>query len=461
MKKLFVLMLAFCVGASASAQKVYFVYLQSESGLPFYVRTTDKVYSSSSSGYVVLPNLTDSTYTLFVGFPSKKSSEAKFLINIKDADRGFSIKQTDGETSLWDLQDLVAISPDKDQGNANVTYEARSDAFTKLLSKAANDSSLLWVPVFAKATVAKAPAKEKSAVKADEVKAKANPQPAGGISAPDELKNDSQQVALLSDTTLKTKIDKAEVRPVQNALVSSQSKEEGTTTKNEVGLGSLAQQDQIPAGADSSQTTIGSESGEFKKSAIKKYSESSTSEGFGLVYLDDNTGTIDTIRLLIPNSRFQFHTQETVEEKNKPFLETKPDTLQTAGVVNPKTETKDSVVSAPAAAKPDQEQPTTTRPKANCQNQASDNDFFKLRKNMAAKQTDEAMVEEAKKYFKNKCYTTEQIKHLSALFLTSAGKYLFFDAAYFFVSDREQFGSLQSQIKDDYYLRRFKALIGE
>ena len=80
---------------------------------------------------------------------------------------------------------------------------------------------------------------------------------------------------------------------------------------------------------------------------------------------------------------------------------------------------------------------------------------------MAARESDEAMVQEAKKSFKAKCYTTEQVRLLSTLFLTSAGKYQFFDAAYFYVSDRGRFATLQSEIKDDYYLRRFKALIGE
>ena len=46
------------------------------------------------------------------------------------------------------------------------------------------------------------------------------------------------------------------------------------------------------------------------------------------------------------------------------------------------------------------------------------------------------MVDEAKKYFKTKCFTTEQVRNLGSLFLSSAGKYLFYDAAYFHVTDR-------------------------
>ena len=80
---------------------------------------------------------------------------------------------------------------------------------------------------------------------------------------------------------------------------------------------------------------------------------------------------------------------------------------------------------------------------------------------MAAQITDEGMVAEAKKVFRNKCFHTEQIRYLGSLFLTSAGKYLFYDAAFLHVSDQENFQTLETEIKDDYYRKRFKALIGQ
>ena len=51
-------------------------------------------------------------------------------------------------------------------------------------------------------------------------------------------------------------------------------------------------------------------------------------------------------------------------------------------------------------------------------------------KKMASENNPEDMIKVAKKYFKVKCYGTEQIKDLSYLFLTDKGKYMFFDAAY-------------------------------
>lgn len=96
-----------------------------------------------------------------------------------------------------------------------------------------------------------------------------------------------------------------------------------------------------------------------------------------------------------------------------------------------------------------------------CRQTASEKDFMKLRKNMAGEETDEAMIDEARKVFRNKCFTVEQMRYLSTLFLTSAAKYQFFDASYHHVTDKQNFASLQTELKDEYYLKRFKALVGE
>jgi len=45
------------------------------------------------------------------------------------------------------------------------------------------------------------------------------------------------------------------------------------------------------------------------------------------------------------------------------------------------------------------------------------------------------------------------------LFLNESGKYKFFDEAYLYTSDVENFSALQSELKDDYYINRFKAML--
>jgi hypothetical protein len=78
---------------------------------------------------------------------------------------------------------------------------------------------------------------------------------------------------------------------------------------------------------------------------------------------------------------------------------------------------------------------------------------------MAEADNADEMISRAKKIFKTKCFTTEQVKNLSVLFLKDEGKYNFFDTAYPFASDSQNYVSLQSQLTDTYYIDRFKVMI--
>ena len=78
---------------------------------------------------------------------------------------------------------------------------------------------------------------------------------------------------------------------------------------------------------------------------------------------------------------------------------------------------------------------------------------------MAAAEGDDNMLTESKIYFKTKCFTTEQIKNLGLLFLNDVGKYNFFELAYTYVTDIDKFNVLQNELKEEYYINRFKAML--
>ena len=78
---------------------------------------------------------------------------------------------------------------------------------------------------------------------------------------------------------------------------------------------------------------------------------------------------------------------------------------------------------------------------------------------MAGENNEDDMIKVAKKVFKGKCFTTAYIRNLSTLFLNDGGKYNFFDAAYPYVSDTGVFSTLENQLFDAYYVKRFKAMI--
>ncbi len=403
MKKLFLLLMAVgCFGA-ASAQRVYFVYLQTEDGLPFYVRMTDKIYSSAASGYLILPNLVDSTYIVHLGFAKNTSPETRFALTVNQNDKGYLIKNFTEGLALFDMQDLSIVKPAT--GNQSTNYETRSDRFSSVLSKAADDPSLL--------KVAKKEEKTPEIVAAAE-----QPKPVAAVREDSSKKRPE---------TTKAEPETALPKAVQDTVTAI-----ATSPTND-----------LAPSANQPETIASSIEQPYKRSTVRRYSESSTTEGLGVVYFDQFDGAVDTIRILIPPSKSKL--------EDAPVVIVEPVKQEQIAVVEP-TSTK-------------LEKPIETRSDAAsnsaCPSVASEKDFMKLRKNIAGKETDEEMIAEARKAFKNKCFSTEQVRYLGAMFLTSAARYQFFDAAYNHVTDKQAFGSLQSEIKDEYYLKRFKALIGE
>lgn len=434
----------------ASAQKAHFIYLQSDNSSPFYLKMNDKIYSSATSGYLILSDLVDSTYNFSIGFPSSQS-ESRFIVPLAGKDRGFLLKNFDSGLGLFDLQNLTITYPEKDDAPKNIAYIKRNDDFSSLLSKAARDTTLLYAVVRLK--------EEDAPVKKEEPKSYTDQTTT--VKDSFETANSQADLALGSK---RTGPDSLSVEPLNPGIKKEQTanlttgdsedfKKDTVAFKEKTGnpdqlVDTTANNNEVARGkkSDTADFSPVEQTGVFKKSQVKKHSESSTSEGFGLVFYDSYDGGEDTIRLLIPNPPIRF--KETADTDTS---------SQQEGFIHVDELKRDTVQQAPLTV----EKSTNVPVKAKCKSEASDKDFFKLRKDMAAENTDEAMVTEAKKFFRNKCFSTEQIKNLSALFLTSAGKYLFFDAAYLHVSDQQNFPSLESEIKDDYYLKRFKALIGE
>lgn len=476
MKNLSILLLAIILSVTASAQRVYFIYFETENASPFYVKLDDKLHSSSNAGYYILPNLIDSTYHISIGFPST-NAEVKFRISMGAKDHGFLIKKFDFGWGLFDQQSLNVIKPLEDTWKSGVSYQYRNNDFIALLAKASNDTSLFYIPVELKEDVAvkkSEPVTEElqhaEPVKADTsaaVFAAANTVEEKGPVKTEESLNNSDSALLLTDSSqirneplpvtdslalLHTSVDTSLVRAdsaVDAGLVPAKDSSTLIMVQD-----TLVVHAQLPTDSAVNDITLVADSilvhpvklldsvnasEPYVRSAIKKYAESSTTEGFGLVFHDVYEGGIDTVRLIIPNPKIEFQQADSTGSENG-LLEIPRDTAE-----------KKITVVAPKKA-------STLFPK--CLRTATDNDFFKLRKNMAAKETDEDMVYEAKKQFRTKCFTTEQLKNLSTLFLTPSGKYQFFDAAYGHASDPEAFPALGEEIRDDYYLNRFKAMIG-
>jgi hypothetical protein len=406
MKKVLLLSVLLCLYLFPKAQKVYFIYLQSETAAPFYVRMADKIMSSTAEGYLILPQLRDSVYLISIGQPGK-SIEPKFTVTVSRGDRGFLIKNVEGTFGLFDLQTMALYKPIVTE-TVTTPGVPRTDNFTKLLSKAADDTTVLN-----QAVVVEQPKAKPKETKPEQVAVKEK------VASPDTMQTSSAVVKNTSTVAVTTP---------KEAVAQNETK---TPIKDTV-----AKKDQ----------EVEAVQADYTKSVVVKKTEASSSEGLGLTFLDTYNGATDTIQIVIPNPKTNLtETTQKQPTETKQFLEITNEKDST----NKQTEIVKNQEPAPVASQ-----------KAVCNSLSTDDDFFRLRTDMITKRNDDEMIAQAKKYFKTKCYRTEQIKYLSNLFLTDEGKYQLFDAAFMHVSDQEKFASLQLLIKDAYYLNRFKALIG-
>lgn len=95
-------------------------------------------------------------------------------------------------------------------------------------------------------------------------------------------------------------------------------------------------------------------------------------------------------------------------------------------------------------------------PSIKCFKIAEDKDFMQLRKKMAAQDKEDGMIVQAEKAFKSKCFTTTQVRNLAGLFLEDKNRLQFLLSSRSYLSDPENFGSLESLLSEQANISRFK-----
>lgn len=447
-KKLFFLCLIVLFSFSLKAQQVHFAYLQTDNGQPFYVKLDSKVVSSSAEGYLILPGLSDGIYKIAVGFPKKEHPEENFTFNIDNNNEGFLIKNfEDKGLQLFNLETLALINGTADSSNTIATTVKKDiDPFSKMLADVVKDSSILQnhqveVPK-------RAPAPVDSQVTTNNNVASAPVPDADTFSL---AKIDSPISKLLSrqDTNGLQMVyaDKNnEKTDTVRVFIPSPDEQIAATENNRIAGNKNAV---ISSFTDSVKFTI-------TPTVIKPQKDTS-----GFVFRKDSLA-VDKDSNISPEQVFVIgpakkkdHAVKEPEHKGTPQDKDQAADTEISDTNQQKKNkeaTASQVILLPKVV-------TSSTVNSDCKAFASSEDFLRLRKKMAAESDGENMIKVARKYFRTKCFSTDQIKNLSYLFLTDEGRYKFFDAAYAHTSDSDQYQLLESQLTDEYYLNRFKAMI--
>ena len=148
MKYLVVSFILFFCTLQTFSQQEYFVYLQTDNNQAFYIRINNNVYSSTSSGYLILSKLPDSTANVTTGFPKNVFPEQQFNIPVNHKDAGYLLKNFgDKGWGLFNLQTLAVImnsNPTGEKKSPEITGSKKNDAFSILLANAVNDTAVLY-----------------------------------------------------------------------------------------------------------------------------------------------------------------------------------------------------------------------------------------------------------------------------------------------------------------------------
>lgn len=208
--------------------------------------------------------------------------------------------------------------------------------------------------------------------------------------------------------------------------------------------------------------------GNIAQSDVKKVAESQDEEGVHLSYIEENGKNNDTIHVSIPINKTESGDENTVSTDSanvdgNAVAASKPANSENTAAANDslkfldidiKNSAKDSAVAGNATT-----EKASVIANSKCKDIATDEDFIRLRRKMAMESSDEKMIGQAKKAYRNKCFTTGQLKKLSTLFLSDEGRYDFFNASYNSVADVSEFSVLQSEFIDPAFATRFKALL--
>ncbi len=388
---------------NVQAQQNHFIYFQTENKQPFYIKLDGKKLNSSSSGYLIVPKLPEDTYKIIFGSPANEWPEQEIQFALaKDA--GFLIKKFgDKGWGLFDLQSLNILMPGEDvvannnsEQQPKKEVETQRDNFSEMLATVVNDSTIKQKDIVVKEPVNKIDTKEK---------APEQTQPVTNVDV-NVLQTDTAQQVLYTVIT------------------------KNLQTKGKDGM-EMIYTDEYNNNKDTISVYMPLTSDKNKQPEASK-----TTSDTNAIIQQQPIPTEPDVQQKIADSANLLGKHETMLEKD------------TSTIIKQGKEDKIEFLPAKSG-----------MINSNCKQYATEDDFYKLRKKMAAEGNNDDMIKVAKKIFKSKCFTTRDIKNLSALFLNDEGRYNFFDAAYPYVSDSDVFNTLESQISDAYYLNRFKAML--
>lgn len=492
LKLLYLLCSCLLVASGLAAQDAsYFVYIQHEKQLPFYVKLNGKLLSSSTKGYVILPRLQAGKVPVTIGFPKSEAPEQQYVIRLTGKrDYGFLLKGTgDKEYALYDLQTFATLKSGgaapaaEETGDENVTVARISSDTATPEQKELIDKVQADVEAVLGKTGDSAPKKKGGFAEAlDKVVVDDRPDDMP-LEAP---KPKPKPVAPAVETApVVAAVEEAVETPSKKPRGKrNRSRDREALTDEEKELLSNVLEDEKKAAADEALATATTDTAVTEEPAPappkKERKPKKKKDGAEPEFIDFGESAAPAagaatkaaaaskaVETVVETTPVTADGEEQPETSAKEAREAKrqkrkaereaadreaimKDSLANVefyGNTEIKEETKKS------------KKPTIAMVNSDCEKVLEVDAFRKLLRTMNSKKKDEDMVDAFRKGTRSVCVSTEQVRALTQLISSEDNRYQLLDAAYPRTYDSQNYGGLGDLLKEDYYKGRFQALI--
>jgi len=497
LRNLFLVVLLIGAALAAKAQRPYFVYIQTESGEPFFVQLNKKNQSSSSVGHLILSGLVNGTYDISLGFPGQNATQQYSLI-IEGMDQGYLVKKfenggwglVDLQTSATQLSGAVKREAEKAEIELAIaaaqakkleeeavkaeqakTEQAKADSM-KALEKS-NEVDKVVAAVAVTTTVAATQSGEKKegaeTAKADSARISERNNDAGKVVA-----------AAAIVTTAAVVVQNGEKKEATNEVKGAEKNAErgsGTSEKQTSGTVNPPSGSAVNAGAATTAVAVGTLSAaeivQLQEEARRIDAQGKRDSVLNAQKMDSSSvkpvaaapAFLD-IEMTMPadslNPRAAVVTLDSVKKAQPSVVKDTPSIVEMK--VEPSKQKTEAAVIVPAVAVgtlPDSTRAQATSPakNPNCTAEATDADIEMVTMLIKGEKAAEDGLEMARKGMKIKCVQTAQVRKLALLFEGQEDRYRLLDMAYRYTIDRQQYMNLSDLLSDPYYLNRFKAML--
>lgn len=403
----------------AGAQQKHFIYVQSEDKQPFAIVLNGKVYSSSDYGYIIIPKLADGEYNFRVSFPMNKFPEQTFTCSINKKDVGYFLKNSNDGWALENMQTQKLVA-------SGAAKAPEANAFSDMLSEVVSDSNLTKTNT--------------SAPVAGTVNNSINP--VENAPLPDATVAAAAAPVFITDSI------------VQLEKISEATFDTGTSMlfvdKSQPGNDTIDVFIPAEAAVATATTTTAAQPPDESNEVNNTVSENATQNN-NPVTETQNTTPVD-VTATNKDEAVETATEKSTGDVSNPFYNPgQNNNAAAAAAASPVTSSSNDATSATGT--------TTAGTRYDCVRMLSDDEMNKLKRKMFSQDDDNEMVQYAVKAVGKKCITTDQVRTLGSLFSSDDGRYSLYDALYKFVYDYGNYSSLESQILDPYYKKRFAAML--